>query len=359
MTDTLSFLKKLISTSGLSGYETDVRRLIEEAWQPLTDELRTSRLGSLYGLKKSNMPISERKPPSVLLAAHMDAIGLMVTTQVGDFLHVTEIGGLDPRVLPGQLLTVHGREDIPAVLVQPPDHLLPHHLKNQPVPIEYLLVDTGLAARTLSRLVRVGDVVSFAQTPLDMGEKYLAGHSLDNRAAVAVVTECLQLLQHRLHDWDVWAVATVQEEETMAGARTSAYELQPDIAIAIDVTFAKGANESSQTRVFPLGEGITIGWGANIHPAVYKQLKDCAERSEIPFKIEPIPHRSGTDAWALQTARAGIPTAIIGIPLRYMHTVVEMVSLKDIQRAARLLADWITLLEVNLVEHLSWDEEKV
>jgi endoglucanase len=166
----------------------------------------------------------------------------------------------------------------------------------------------------------------------------------------------LQLLQRRVHQWDVWTAATVQEEETMSGARTAAFELQPTIAVAIDVTFAKGGNDGSQYRLFPLGEGITIGWGANIHPLVYKQLKECAEEWEIPYKVEPIPHRSGTDAWAMQTARAGIPTAIIGIPLRYMHTAVEMVSLKDIQRASRLLAEWITQLDVDVMEKLAWDE---
>ena len=356
MKNTLSFLKQLINTAGLSGYEASARRLVEEAWRPLTDELRVSRLGSLYGLKRGCGSSSQQKTPSVLLAAHIDAIGLMVTTQVGEFLHVTKIGGLDPRVLPGQAVVVHGREEIPGLLVQPPDHLLPSRLKNQPVPIEYLLVDTGLSERALRKLVRTGDVISFAQAPLEMGEMYIAGHSLDDRAAVAALTEMLQLLQRRLHYWDVWTVATVQEEETMSGARTAAFELQPTIAVAIDVTFAKGGNDGSQYRLFPLGEGITIGWGANIHPLIHKQLKECAEEWEIPYKVEPIPHRSGTDAWAMQTARAGIPTAIIGIPLRYMHTVVEMVSLKDIQRASRLLAEWITQLEVDVMEKLAWDE---
>jgi endoglucanase len=178
MKKTLPLLKKLISTAGLSGYEASARRLVEEAWRPLTDELRVSRLGSLYGLKRGCGSSVQQKVSSVLLTAHIDAIGLMVTTQVGEFLHVTEIGGLDPRVLPGQAVVVHGREDIPGLLVQPPDHLLPARLKNQPVPIEHLLVDTGLSERALRKLVRPGDVISFAQAPHEMGEKFLAGHSL-------------------------------------------------------------------------------------------------------------------------------------------------------------------------------------
>jgi len=189
-----------------------------------------------------------------------------------------------------------------------------------------------------------------------MGENYLAGHSLDDRAAVAALTCCLDILQERLHVWDVWTVATVQEEETFAGAITSAYELRPQMAIAVDVTFARGANDGGNTRTFPLGEGITIGWGPNIHPALHKKLKDLAEKLEIPHAFEPIPRHSGTDAMGLQTVRAGVPTAVVSIPLRYMHTVVEMVALKDIRRAGRLLAEFITSLKADSAEELVWDK---
>ncbi len=202
MTDVLPFLKSLISVPGLSGHEGPIRSLIEDAWRPLTDELSISRLGSLHGLKRGNAP---EPRPSILLAAHMDAIGLMVTRLLEDFLYITEIGGLDVRVLPGQPVTVHGRKDLPGVIVQPPSHLLPEEARNGPVDIKYLLVDTGLRARELKRLIRVGDLVSFAQQPLDLQGETLAGHSLDNRASIAALTHCLQTLQGRNHLWDVWS----------------------------------------------------------------------------------------------------------------------------------------------------------
>jgi putative aminopeptidase FrvX len=352
----MPFLKQLLAAPGISGYEAPVRSLIEEAWKPLTDSLKTSRLGSLYGLKKSTSSPRPEVCPSILLAAHMDAVGLMVSSLAGEYLRVTQIGGLDWRVLPGQTVIIHGGEDIPGIIVAPPDHLLPDALQGKAPALEHLLVETGLLARRVSRLVKPGDLISFAQQPIEMGEDYLVGHSLDDRASVAALTYCLDLLQSRIHAWDVWAVATVQEEVTQAGAITSAFEMNPDIAIAIDVTFAKGANDGNNIRTYPLGEGIAIGWGPNIHPAVFKMLKDLSEKYEIPHDMEPLPNSSGTDAIGLQIARAGIPTAVISIPLRYMHTVVEMVSLKDILRAGRLMTELVTALTPATIQEMVWEE---
>ncbi len=354
MTEILALLKSLITAPGLSGYEGPVRALIEEAWRPLTDELRTSRLGSLHALKRGQAP---EPRPSILLAAHMDAIGLMVTGVVGDFLRVTEIGGLDARVLPGQAVTVHGRKDLPGLIVQPPTHLLPEDARNGPVELKYLLVDTGLRARELQRQVRVGDLVSFAQQPMDLQGETLAGHSLDNRASVAALTHCLQLLQGRNHNWDVWAIATAQEEETFGGARTSAFELRPDLAVAIDVTYGKGPG-SPDHKTFPLGKGPTLGWGPNIHPGIHKAFKELADRLEMPYNVEVMPRHSGTDAIALQVSADGIPSMVLSIPLRYMHTPVEMVAIKDITRTGYLLAEFVAQLDVDFMEKLTWDKEQ-
>jgi putative aminopeptidase FrvX len=352
MTELAELLKQLISAPGLSGYETPVRELIRKAWEPLTDEITISRIGSLAGLKRGS-GIEPRS--SILLSAHMDSIGLMVTGVVDNFLRLTEIGGIDPRVLPGQFVTIHGRQDLPGVIVQPPDRLLPENLKNNPIPLEYLLVDSGLTPAETQRLVRPGDLVSFAQAPLELSEEYLSGHSLDNRASVAAVTHCLELLQGRKHNWDVWALASVQEEETLGGARTSAYELRPQLAVAIDVTFAKspGANDY---KTFPLGKGPTLGWGPNIHPLVHNKFKELADQLEIPYAVEVMPHHSGTDAHALQIVAEGIPTMVVSIPLRYMHTPVELTTLKDIRRAGRLLAEFVARLEPDAMHQFSWEE---
>lgn len=352
MPELLPFLKSLLSVSGLSGYEGPARDLIRAAWEPLVDELTVSRLGSLHGLRRGSGP---EPRPALLLAAHMDAIGLMVTGVSDGFLRVTEIGGLDPRVLPGQMVTVHGRQELPGMIVQPAGPLLPPSAQDGAVPLEYLLVEIGLEPEETVRLVRVGDLVSFAQPPFELDGGTLVGHSLDNRASVAAVTHCLELLKGRAFDWDVWAVASTQEEETLGGAQTSAYQLRPALAIAIDVTFGSSPGSPS-SKTFPLQKGLTLGWGPNIHPSLYRAFRDLAERLEIPTKMEVMPRHSGTDAWSMQTAADGIPTMVLSIPLRYMHTPVEMVALKDVTRAGRLLAEFAAGLDLEFVEKMNWDE---
>lgn len=352
MTDLLPFLKSLISASGLSGHEAPVRRLIEEAWRPLTDELSVSRLGSLHGLVKGSLP---EPRPSLLLAAHMDAIGLMVNGVVDGFLRVVQVGGLDARVLPGQLVTVHGRRDLPGVIVMPPAHLLPNGKGDGPLALPYLLVDAGLEAEELSQQVRIGDLVSFAQPPFEMGSDVLVGHSLDNRASVAAVTYCLELLRGRELAWNVWAAATVQEEESLGGAMTSAFGLRPTLAVAIDVTFAVSPG-TPEHQAFKMGKEITLVLGPNVHPALYRAFADTADRLEIPYKMEPTPRMSGTDAMGLQVAAEGIPTMVIGIPLRYMHTPVEVISMKDIRRSGRLIAEFAAGLDEAFMDRLAWDD---
>jgi endoglucanase len=343
------FLKSLISAPGLSGNEGPIRELIAETWRPLVDELSVSPLGSLHGLRKGQ---GAEPRPSILLATHMDAIGLIVTGVVDGFLRVSQVGGVDPRILPGQPVLVYGKELLPGVVVQPPARLLPPALGDAPVPMDHLWVDVGLLPDQVARLVRVGALVSFGQEPIEMGENVLAGHSLDNRASVAALTVCLDELQTRRHAWDVWAAATVQEEETLGGAATSAFQLHPDLAIAIDVTFAKGPG-ASEYNTFPLGKGLTIGWGPNIHPWLYKLAKDTAERLEIPYEMEVMPRHSGTDAFALQVTAEGIPSLVLSVPLRYMHTPVEIISLKDVQRTGRLMAEMIACLEPDSLQKIT------
>jgi putative aminopeptidase FrvX len=346
-------LKQLISLPGLSAYEGPARAAIETAWGPLVDELSVSRLGSLHGLRKGR---AHEPRPRLLLATHMDAIGLMVTGIQDGLLRFTEIGGIDPRSLPGQMVTVHGRRDLPAVVIQPAERLLPPSQKDRAVEMQYLFVDTGLLPEDVSSQVRIGDLISFAQPPLELPGDVLAGHSLDNRASVAAVTQCLYELQNRLFNWDVWAVATAQEEETLGGGLTSPFEIRPQLAIAIDVTFAKGPGASDH-RTYGFGKGPTIGWGPNVHPALFRSFKEIAEELDMPFQVETMPQHSGTDAYAMQIVAEGIPTLVLGIPLRYMHTPVEAVILKDIARCGRLLAEFITRLKPDYMETFHWDKE--
>lgn len=352
MTELIPLLKKMLSAPGLSGFESPIRAIIKDAWEPLTDELSVSKIGSLHGLKKGQ-GIDPRQ--RVLISAHMDAIGMMVTEVQDGLIRITQIGGIDHRILPGQPVTVHGRKDLPGMVVQPPGHILPESAGDGPVEMKYLLVDVGLRPEDVAETVRVGDTVSYAQEPLELTGEALSGHTLDNRVSVAAATLCLDALQSRVHDWDVWAVASAQEEETLGGAFTSPFDIRPDIAIVIDVCFAKGPG-SSDWRSLPFGEGVGLGYGPNIHPALYQAFEKKAKALEIPYNKDLMPKMSGTDAMAVQVVEEGIPCAVLGIPLRYMHTPVETVSLKDIRRAGRLMAEFIADLTPDTLDQIKWEE---
>lgn len=347
MTNIEPFLYSMLSVPGLSGFEGPVREIIAEQWHPLVDEISISRIGSLHAIRKASAP--ER--PSLLIAAHMDAVGLMVRKIENGFLQISPIGGLDTRILPGQPVIVHGKKEIPGIVQMLPDRLMPSIETGKPPRFSRLFVDTGYSDQEIKELVRVGTLVSFAQPPLQMGDGYLAGHSLDNRASVAALTVCLEELKNFNLQWNTWFAATVQEEERLHGAYTSAYQIQPDLAIAVDVTFAKGPG-SDDYHTFPLGKGPTLGIGPNIHPAILNQFRQLVEEMDMPYSIETMPLSSGTDGMAMQVTAAGIPNMVLSIPIRYMHTPIEMVSINDIMRAGRLLARFITKLKADSLTKL-------
>lgn len=343
-----SFLKELIDLPGVSSREEPVRLRVQAEWHPLVDEMTVSRLGSLHGFKYGSAPAPR---PSLMLAAHMDAVGLMVREIVAGWLRVEPLGSLDPRVLPGQSVTVHGRRDLPGLVVLPPPHCLPEEARQGPPRLEDLLIDVGLPAEEVGRWIRPGDVVSFSVRPIQLAMDALAGHSLDNRASVAAVTHCLRLLQDRQHAWDVVAVATTREELHYGGAWTSAFDLRPSIAIAIDVTYASGPGQPEH-KTFALRGGPTNGRGSDVHPGIHAALKEAAERSQIPLNDEWLPSHSGTDARALQVSAGAIPTGVVSIPLRYMHTPLEVVAVNEICRAGELLAEFAAGLQPDFLSSL-------
>jgi tetrahedral aminopeptidase len=362
MTEILSFLKELISAPGLSGHEDPAAKIIEAKWRPLVDELSRGKLGSVHGSRRGT---GKTPRPSVMISTHMDSIGLMVTGIKDGFLRFTQVGGVDPHILPGTAVTVFATGnnssgtgagvELPGVVAQPSANLLPAEARDGLVRMANLFIDTGLLPSKVAELVHVGDLVAFAQPPVELTGGTLAGHTLDNRASVAALTVCLEELQSRPHVWDVWAVASTQEEVGAMGAGGSAFELHPSIALVVDVTFAKGPGVADWST-FPLGKGPTIVMGPNMHPALHKSMKELADRLEIPYALEYTPTNSGTDGMATQVAAEGIPTMVMGIPLRYMHTPVEVVAVKDIQRTGRLLAEFIAGLAPDFMQAVTWDK---
>ncbi|MBN1878076.1 MAG: M42 family peptidase [Anaerolineae bacterium] len=322
-------------------------------WDSLADEVHTDAMGNLIALQRGQ---GTAPRPSVMVAAHIDEIGLIVTGIEGEFLRIHAIGGIDRRVLLGLEVIVHGQRPLPGIIGARPPHVLPPEERDKILPWKQIFVDVGLPAEEVKTLVRVGDHVTLERDLVELQEGLIAGKALDNRASVAAVTIALELLTHRQHTWDFYAVATVQEEVGTKGAITSAYNLIPQLAVALDVTFATQHNDS-QTGTFELDKGPTIGIGPNFHPQVVARLKNTAETEEIPYQLEPVPGHSGTDAWSIQVARAGIPTGLLSIPVRYMHQPVETAALRDIERTGRWLASFIAGLEEDFCPR--WEDDDV
>ena len=200
--------------------------------------------------------------------------------------------------------------------------------------VEDLFVDVGLPAAQTARDIQVGDLVSFDTQTVKLKGDLLTGKAMDNRVSVAAMIVCLDELRQLKHTWDVQAVATAQEETSFAGARSSAYALQPDAAIAIDVTFAAQHDYSTHLE---LGKGPAIAVGPNYHPGMSRRLTELAKRLDMACQVEP-DVGGGTDAWPIQVSRAGVPVALLSIPLRYMHSPVETVNVRDVERVGRLMA---------------------
>jgi endoglucanase len=344
------FLKALSEASGVSGYEANVRDLVREELSQYADEIRVDAMGNLIALKRGQAD-AEQPRYSIMLAGHMDEIGLLVSKLEKGFLRFTTVGGFDLRVLPGQEVMVHGRRELPGIIATRPPHVLTKEERSRVVRLDGLFIDVGHSEHELNESVRVGDVITVQREFVELAGGLVAGKAFDDRAAVACLGRCLQHLMTLKHTWDVYAVATVQEEMGLKGALTSAFGIAPDVGLAIDVGQGDmpGVSEVDTVKV---GGGPAIAFGPNIHPLMYSRLLEVARSYEIAHQIHPIPGRSGTDAWAIQVTREGIPTALVSIPLRYMHTSVETLALKDLERVGRLLAVFIAGLDTAFAERL-------
>ena len=348
MYDPTDHLKRLVETHAPSGYEAPVAELLRDEWADLVDAFDSDGLGSLIGIKRSPTPTDKRR--KIMLAAHMDEIGLMVRQIEDGFIYLHRISGIDPRVMLAQPVLVHGERALPGVVATMPPHMLTAAERKQFKPIDELVVDVGLPADEVERLVRIGDLITVEGPMLDLKGRQVASKAMDDRCCVAVMTACLALLRKMNHSWDVMAVATVQEEVGLRGATTAANHIAPDCAIALDVGFAEQPGLSTAMK---LGGGPFMGIGANFHPKMVQRLKDIAAYYDIKWQADIIPARAGYDSWAIQVSRGGVPTALLGIPLRNMHSPVETLDLKDIERCGRLLAHFISELDESFVDYLS------
>lgn len=337
MNETL--LRDLTQADGIASREDRVRDVVVRHLRSLVHDLRVDALGNLIGVKKG------KGGPRIAVAAHMDEIGFLVR-QIDDngYIRVQPVGGFDPRVLSAQRVRVHQHngESLPGVL-QPgtkPKHLLQPG-EGKEIQIEELFIDLGLAAEQVRKQVGIGDMVTMRRDLEVIGD-VVVSKALDDRLGVYVMIEALRAAVEI--DAEVIAIATTQEEVGLRGATTSAFGVEADIAVALDVTIAgdiPGIPGDSSVTKLRGGTAIKVFDSSHIpHPGLVQHLRDIAEAHNIPYQLEVLP-RGGTDAAAFQRSQAGIPATTISIPTRYVHTVNEMAAISDIEASVELLAAFL------------------
>ncbi|QUH20752.1 M42 family metallopeptidase [Alkaliphilus sp. B6464] len=344
-------LKQISEASGVSGYEQEAAQIVKEHFQKYCDEIMEDPLGNIIGLKKGR-GVNNKK---IMLAAHVDEIGLMVKNiDDNGFIQFTNIGGVDQRTLLCQEVIIHGKEKTYGIIGAKPPHITNEEERRKALSIDDLAIDTGFTKNELTSRVNIGDVITIKRNMITLQNDWVAGKAMDDRAGIASLLVCLKELQHCNHEVDIYFVATVQEEVGARGATTSAYSINPDIGIAVDVGFGK-TPELSQYETIEMGNGPAITVGPNIHSNIFDKIKQVAIQNYIDYQIEVAPGHSGTDAWPMQVSRSGIATGVLSIPLRYMHTSVETLSLSDIKKTGKLLANFIVSLnEIDMEELLCY-----
>lgn len=345
--ESLQFFTNLLETPSPSGFEQRIQRVVKKRMQAFSDDVTVDVHGNLIASWNANAPIR------VMLAGHCDQIGMMVH-HIDDrgFLNCQSIGGIDPAVLPGSKVTVLTSEgDIEGIIGFKPVHLVPPHERGQAVDLGRLWIDIGAKdGAEAKRRVSIGDPVVYKLGVTQLNKNIIVSPGCDDKAGLFVCMEALRLVAQMAKGKakkscpvGLFAVSTVQEEIGLRGARTSCHGIDPLVGIAVDVTHASdnpGADPKSVGTV-KLGGGPTISRGPNINPIVEELLISTAKRKRIPYQLQSSPGATGTDANSIQITRAGVAAGLVGIPNRYMHTTVEMVDLRDLEQASKLLAESI------------------
>jgi tetrahedral aminopeptidase len=343
----VGLFKKLVMAPGISGREERVRDLVISELEPLVDGVRVDRLGNVIGHKSGDRP-------RVMLCAHMDTIGFLVSHIDDDgFLRISPVGGFDPRTLPVQRVLVQGKEDYVGLVsaMTKPIHLLEDEDLKKAPKIQELFVDLMLEPSDVKSNVAVGDPVLLYREPI-VTDRAVTAPYLDDRLGVYVLLESLR--NARKVASEVFAVVSVQEEVGVRGARTSAFGIEPDVGVALDITLALDVPGTDKAqRLTTAGHGTSIGVmdaGSISDPRLVRHFKEIARAEEIPHQTE-VAIAGGTDASAMQISRAGAAAITISVPVRYVHTANEMALVGDIDATVDVMARW---LEASHELELDW-----
>ena len=342
--ESYEFLRAMQETPSPSGFEQAVQRLVRKRMQRYADSIETDVHGNVI------MALNPKGSPRVMLAGHCDQIGMMVKYIDDDgYIFFAQIGGIDPSVLPGSRVVVHSKHGpVDGVIGRKPVHVLKPEDRGGKVELRDLWVDIGTKDRKeTERVVGVGDPITFPLQMVRLGGDLVTCPAFDNKCGVYVVMEALRLCSVKKLKCALFAVSTVQEEIGLRGAKTSCFGIDPKAGIAVDVTHATDYPDIDKriNGEIKIGAGPAISTGPNINPRLEARMIKAAKAKRISFQVDAEPSGTGTDANAIQLTRAGVATALISIPNRYMHTQVEIVSLSDLDAAARLLAETVATID--------------
>lgn len=336
-----AFFSELLDTPSPSGYEGKLMRTFREFIFPYVDEVTSDAMGNVIAHKIGN------PEKSLMIEAHADEIGLMVThIDKNGFLYFKPLGGVDPNILPGIQVTVHGpKGPVPGIIGKKPIHLLTATEREKPSKIEDLWIDISAEDKQQAEeSVEVGSPVTFRTPAIELNNGLTASKSLDDKCGLVVVAGVAQQLfeQKADTDLDLYFVASVQEEIGTRGAQTAAQSIHPKLGIAIDVTHATDYPGVTAEKFgdFKINKGAVIAMGPNINWKLCKSLKETATENNIAFQSEAIPRATSTDARTIQLVHEGVLTALVSIPCRYMHTPNEIVSRHDIQSAIDIITEY-------------------
>lgn len=336
----LEFLKELVDTPSPSGFEQPAQRVVRKYVSQYADEVKTDFHGNVIATKNPD------SKPRVMLAGHCDEVGFMVSF-INDegYIYFKSIGGIDAGIVAGQRLYIHTENGpVLGITGKKAIHLLEGDEKNKVPKFKDLWIDIGAKDKDEAKsIVAIGDPITFATNFEVLRGDIVVARDFDDKMGVFVVCETLRLLDEMEFEPAVFAVSTVQEEIGLRGAKTSAYGVNPDVGIAVDVTHSSDypGSDKKISGEIKLGEGPVLCKGANINSVIGKLLADTAKEKEIPYQFEAAPGGTGTDANAIQLTRAGVAAALVSVPNRYMHTPLEVISLNDLENTSKLLAETI------------------
>lgn len=344
--ESLKFLKDLINAPSPSGFEEPAAEVYRAYTGPFADKVQTDVHGSVWAVLN---PDAKMK---VMLAGHVDEIGFIIHFISDDgLLYFSGVGGHDPVVPVGQRVWIHGKKRVPGIIGRKPIHLIEAADREKSPKLHELWIDVGAASRAeVEEVLSLGDPVTYQYGFEQLLGDRAAGRGFDNRVGSFVVAEALRLLKEDGGldpKVGVYSVATVQEEIGLRGARTSAFGVNAQSGLAVDMNFAIDHPGVSKERYgqLDIGKGPSVSRGANTNPIVFKMVCEAAKKDGIPMQVSVEPGATGTDANAMQISRGGMATGLLGVPLRYMHTPCELLSLKDVEECTRLMAGYCRLVK--------------